>query len=52
MFMRNKSDPSKSLVTLEVVNGRIVQARREFNRYLAGIENEAVNQYNKRTAQF
>lgn len=51
MFMRNKFDPSKSLVTLEVVNKRIVQARREFNRDLSESENEAVNQYNNRTAQ-
>lgn len=52
MFMRNKFSPSKSLVTLEVVDGRIVQARREFNRDLTASESEAVNQYNERSTQF
>lgn len=43
MFLRRKSDPDKSLVTLEVVNNKVVQARGVYNRPITTEEREVIH---------
>lgn len=46
LFMRKKDDPNKSLVTIEVQNNKIVQAKGRFNRDLNEEENAVVAKWN------
>ncbi|MET1834169.1 PcfJ domain-containing protein [Clostridioides difficile] len=48
LFMRKKDNPSKSLVTIEVRNGKIVQAKGKYNRDVNEREQEAIDKYNNR----
>lgn len=45
VFMRKKDDPSKSCVTLEVVKGRVVQAKGSHNREVTADEAAVINLY-------
>ena len=47
LFLRNKEEPDKSLVTMEVRNNKVVQARGKFNRDLTSKEQEMVDRYNQ-----
>lgn len=49
MFLRKIHSLEESLVTLEVVNGEIVQARGLYNRNLSEKEQEVVDRYNENT---
>lgn len=51
LFLRHKRDPEKSLVTIEVRNGKIVQALRRFNYSISDNEREAVRKWNERWAK-
>ena len=44
-FLRKKKDPEKSLVTLEVNNGEVVQAKAHFNKTPSHKEMEAVREW-------
>lgn len=46
LFMRKKEEPDKSLVTIEVKNNKIVQAKGRFNRDLTNEEEVAVERWN------
>ena len=48
MFMRKKTDPAKSLVTLEIRNNRIVQSKRKFNYPTTEKDNIAIAKWNER----
>ena len=48
MFLRNKDNPDKSLVTLEIRNNRIVQALRHFNNPITDQDLEAIDFWNKK----
>lgn len=48
MFLRKKESPDTSLVTLEIVNNRIVQAKRRFNYTISNDEQEAIDAWNNR----
>lgn len=48
LFMRRKDNLSKSLVTIEVRNGEIVQAKGKYNRDVNEKEQEAIDKYNDR----
>lgn len=50
LFLRKKDSPTKSLVTIEVRNGRIVQARQAYNRMITDDQQEAVDAFNKKFA--
>lgn len=47
MFLRKKDAPDKSLVTLEIRDGQVVQKRRAFNLDPSLEEEEAIVQFNK-----
>lgn len=47
MFLRNAKEPNKSLVTIEIQNGRIVQALQRFNDPLTADQQEAVDAWNE-----
>ncbi|MBO5828747.1 MAG: PcfJ domain-containing protein [Paludibacteraceae bacterium] len=47
MFLRKKECPEKSLVTIEVRNGKIVQALQKFNNPLTTEQQEVVDKWNK-----
>lgn len=47
IFMRDKSDIGNSLVTLEVVDGKIVQAKRHFNYPVTENQQRAIDKWNK-----
>lgn len=47
MFLRRAKEPDKSLVTIEIQNGRIVQALQRFNDPLTADQQEAVDAWNK-----
>lgn len=49
LFMRKKDSVDKSLITLEVRNGRVVQARGKYNRETTSKEREAINKWNSRS---
>ena len=55
IFMRYKDTPDTSLVTIEIRNDQIVQAKGAYNRELTALEKEAVdyfnNQFNTRKEQ-
>lgn len=48
LFMRSKEDTNKSLVTLEIRDGKVVQAKGKFNRDVTNAEQTAIDHYNKR----
>jgi hypothetical protein len=48
LFLRTKDEPEKSLVTLEVRNGKVVQAKGKFNRDVNIVEQDVIDKYNKR----
>lgn len=47
LFLRYKDSPDKSLVTIEVRNGKIVQALQKYNHPLTNEQQEIVNKWNK-----
>ncbi|HID9524568.1 TPA: PcfJ domain-containing protein [Clostridioides difficile] len=48
IIYEKKDNPSKSLVTIEVRNGKIVQAKGKYNRDVNEREQEAIDKYNNR----
>lgn len=50
MFLRKKSNPKESLVTIEIRNNHIVQARRRFNDPVTSEDQEAIDKWNKKFA--
>lgn len=51
MFLRKKDSLDKSLVTLEIVNNQIVQAKRRFNEPVTAEDQEAIDKWNKKFAE-
>jgi hypothetical protein len=51
MFLRKKDSPDKSLVTLEIVNNKIIQAKRRFNDPVTSEDQEAIDKWNKKYAE-
>lgn len=49
--MRLKEDPNKSLVTIEVNNDRITQAKGRYNRELTPDEEDIVAKWNAKFAK-
>ena len=47
LFLRTKENPDKSLVTIEVRNGKIVQAKQKFNDPVDSEQQEAIDKWNK-----
>lgn len=47
LFLRTKENPDKSLVTIEVRNGKIVQAKQRFNDPVDYEQQEAIDKWNK-----
>lgn len=45
LFMRRKNQPDVSLVTLEVVNGKIVQRKQRYNTDTTPSQNEAISKW-------
>lgn len=50
LFLRKKNKPNESLVTIEVVNNHIVQAKRKFNEPVTDKEQGVINAFNKKFA--
>lgn len=50
MFLRKKSNPKESLVTIEIRNNHIVQARRRFNDPVTSEDQEVIDKWNKKFA--
>ena len=48
MFLRKKSSPNDSLVTIEIRNNKIVQAKRKFNDPVTEEDQKAINYWNKK----
>ena len=48
LFLREKNNPDKSLVTVEVVNGHVVQAKRRFNNDITDEDRKIIDAFNKR----
>ena len=48
LFLRKKDSPEESLVTIEVSNNKIVQARRRFNDPVTQEDQEAIDYWNKK----
>jgi len=46
LFLRNKDDTERSLVTLEIKNYKVVQARGKFNRDVTKEEQFVIDKYN------
>lgn len=51
LFLRDKDFPNKSLVTIEVRNGKIVQALQAYNRDCTPEQHEAIEAFNKKFAE-
>ena len=51
LFMRRKSEPDESHVTLEVRNNYIVQAKRRFNDPVTKEDQDAIDKWNKKFAK-
>jgi hypothetical protein len=51
MFLRKKDNPDKSLVTIEIVDNKIVQAKRRFNDPVTFEDQEAIDKWNKKYAK-
>ena len=47
LFLRKKEDINKSLVTLEVRNNQIVEAKQKYNRPVSEKQQEVINKWNK-----
>ena len=47
LFMRYKDSPCRSLVTIEVANGKIVQALQKFNDPLTAEQADVVEKWNR-----
>ena len=47
LFLRNKDDKDKSLVTIEVRDNKIVQALQKYNTPLTSEQQEIVDKWNK-----
>lgn len=52
LFMRNADKPDESLVTLEVVNGKIVQAKRRYNTDVTSDDRDAICKWEERYKKF
>jgi hypothetical protein len=50
MFLRKKSNPKESFVTIEIRNNHIVQARRRFNDPVTSEDQEAIDKWNNKFA--
>ena len=50
LFLRKKISPNDSLVTIEVQNNQIVQARRKFNDPVTEEDQKVIDQFNKKFA--
>lgn len=50
LFLRKKDKPDESLVTIEVRNNKIVQARRRFNDPVTSEDQKAIDYFNKKFA--
>lgn len=50
LFLRKKDKPNESLVTIEVKNNRIVQAKRRFNDDVTNEDQKAIDAFNKKFA--
>ena len=50
MFLRKKDNPKKSLVTLEVRDNKIVQARGPYNRMPTEEEKEVIHRWEQSVA--
>lgn len=50
MFLRKKSKPNDSLVTIEIRNNKIVQAKRRFNDPVTEEDQVAIDKWNKKFA--
>ena len=48
LFLRKKDSPDKSLVTIEVRNNQIVQARRKFNDPVNEEEQKVIDAFNNK----
>lgn len=48
LFLRKKNKPDESLVTIEVRNNHIVQARRRFNDDVTVEDQKAIDAFNKK----
>jgi len=48
LFMRKKSEPDESLVTIEIRDNHIVQAKRRFNDPVTKEDQEAIDKWNKK----
>lgn len=48
LFLRKKNNPKESLVTIEVRNDQIVQAKRRFNDDVTEEQKEVINKFNKK----
>ena len=48
LFLRNKDDTERSLVTLEIKNYKVVQARGKFNREVTKEEQFVIEKYNEK----
>ena len=48
LFLRKKNSPKESLVTIEVRNDQIVQAKRRFNDDVTEEQKEVINKFNKK----
>lgn len=51
LFLRKKDKPEESLITIEVRNNKIVQARRRFNDPVTKEDQKAIDAFNKRFAE-
>lgn len=47
LFLRHKDEPEHSLVTIEVKNSEVVQAKQRFNNDISIDEQNVINKYNK-----
>lgn len=52
LFLRKKDEPYKSLVTIEVQNNKIIQAKRAYNDPILPEEKEAVDAWNKKFEKY
>lgn len=50
LFLRKKNKPNDSLVTIELQNDQVVQAKRKFNDPVSKEEQEIIDQFNKKFA--
>ena len=48
LFLRKKNSPKESLVTIEVRNDQIVQAKRRFNDDVTEEQKEVIDKFNKK----